>query len=219
VVRDGRYRRWRSSSPSARADAEPGRAAVPGRQGRDGDRPSASPSRNSRASSAPASSSVGALGRDGHPRRPPQPGDDADLRHGDVIIEINRVPSPHRGDYLQVAAARVPAMRSRSTSTSPAAASGRFTPCAPSANPDKARQPTMKVRILVIDDEAAIRDSMRMILEYEGYEFSARPRRGRHRDRRAEMRTISCSSTSRCPAWTASMCSASSASRPTPSRS
>ncbi len=30
----------------------------------------------------------------------------------------------------------------------------------------------MKPRILVIDDEAAIRDSMRMILEYEGYEFN-----------------------------------------------
>jgi len=30
----------------------------------------------------------------------------------------------------------------------------------------------MKPRILVIDDEAAIRDSMRMILEYEGYEFA-----------------------------------------------
>ncbi len=29
----------------------------------------------------------------------------------------------------------------------------------------------MKSRILVIDDEAAIRDSLRMILEYEGYEF------------------------------------------------
>jgi DNA-binding NtrC family response regulator len=29
----------------------------------------------------------------------------------------------------------------------------------------------MKPRILVIDDEASIRDSMRMILEYEGYEF------------------------------------------------
>ncbi len=29
----------------------------------------------------------------------------------------------------------------------------------------------MKARILVIDDEAAIRDSLRMILEYEGYEF------------------------------------------------
>jgi len=30
----------------------------------------------------------------------------------------------------------------------------------------------MKPRILVIDDEAAIRDSLRMILEYESYEFS-----------------------------------------------
>ncbi|MFO7691584.1 MAG: sigma-54 dependent transcriptional regulator [Vicinamibacterales bacterium] len=29
----------------------------------------------------------------------------------------------------------------------------------------------MKARILVVDDEPAIRDSMRMILEYEGYEF------------------------------------------------
>src|ERR1051325_6915972 len=29
----------------------------------------------------------------------------------------------------------------------------------------------MKPRILVIDDEAAIRDSLRMILEYEHYEF------------------------------------------------
>ena len=34
-----------------------------------------------------------------------------------------------------------------------------------------------KSRILVIDDEAAIRDSLRMTLEYEGYEFlgAARP--------------------------------------------
>src|SRR5207237_10886986 len=30
----------------------------------------------------------------------------------------------------------------------------------------------MKPRILVIDDEAAIRDSLRMILEYENYEFT-----------------------------------------------
>jgi PleD family two-component response regulator len=30
----------------------------------------------------------------------------------------------------------------------------------------------MKPRILVIDDESAIRDSLRMILEYENYEFS-----------------------------------------------
>ncbi len=28
-----------------------------------------------------------------------------------------------------------------------------------------------KTRILVVDDEAAIRDSLRMTLEYEGYEF------------------------------------------------
>jgi two-component system nitrogen regulation response regulator NtrX len=33
----------------------------------------------------------------------------------------------------------------------------------------------MKARILVIDDEAAIRDSMRMILEYEGYECILAP--------------------------------------------
>ena len=33
----------------------------------------------------------------------------------------------------------------------------------------------MKSRILVVDDEAAIRDSMRMILEYEGYEFLGAP--------------------------------------------
>ena len=33
----------------------------------------------------------------------------------------------------------------------------------------------MKSRILVIDDEAAIRDSMRMILEYEGYECLLAP--------------------------------------------
>jgi two-component system, NtrC family, nitrogen regulation response regulator NtrX len=33
----------------------------------------------------------------------------------------------------------------------------------------------MKPRILVIDDESAIRDSLRMILEYENYEFSGAP--------------------------------------------
>ncbi len=45
---------------------------------------------------------------------------------------------------------------------------------------------TMKARILVIDDEAAIRDSLRMILEYEGYEFVGAPSGpGRHRAGRA----------------------------------
>ena len=33
----------------------------------------------------------------------------------------------------------------------------------------------MKPRILVIDDEAGIRDSLRMILEYEGYDVSSAP--------------------------------------------
>ncbi len=33
----------------------------------------------------------------------------------------------------------------------------------------------MKPRILVIDDEAAIRDSLRMILEYEGYDCILAP--------------------------------------------
>jgi len=33
----------------------------------------------------------------------------------------------------------------------------------------------MRARILVIDDESAIRDSMRMILEYEGYDFLGAP--------------------------------------------
>ena len=32
----------------------------------------------------------------------------------------------------------------------------------------------MKPRILVIDDEAAIRDSLKMILEYEGYDVMRR---------------------------------------------
>src|SRR6185295_9910753 len=34
----------------------------------------------------------------------------------------------------------------------------------------RARSQIMKPRILVIDDEPAIRDTMRMILEYEGYD-------------------------------------------------
>jgi len=37
------------------------------------------------------------------------------------------------------------------------------------------RDDTMKARILVIDDEPAIRDSLKMILEYEGYDFLGAP--------------------------------------------
>ena len=39
---------------------------------------------------------------------PLSPGDEADLRHGDVIIEINRAPIRTAGDYRQVAAAARP---------------------------------------------------------------------------------------------------------------
>ena len=69
-----------------------------------------------------------------------------------------------------------------------------------------ASQPMPKSRILVIDDEAAIRDSLRMTLEYEGTSSSAPPpvRKG-SRWPSAKRPTSSCS-TSRCRAWTASRC-------------
>ena len=64
-----------------------------------------------------------------------------------------------------------------------------------------------KSRILVIDDEAAIRDSLRMTLEYEGYEFIGAST-GQEGLALAEREAPdSCCSTSRCPAWTASKCS------------
>jgi S1-C subfamily serine protease len=39
---------------------------------------------------------------------PLSPADDADLRHGDVIIEINRMPVRTAGDYRHLAAAARP---------------------------------------------------------------------------------------------------------------
>jgi S1-C subfamily serine protease len=39
---------------------------------------------------------------------PLSPADEAELRHGDVIIEINRTPIRTAGDYRQVAAAARP---------------------------------------------------------------------------------------------------------------
>ncbi len=62
-------------------------------------------------------------------------------------------------------------------------------------------------RILIIDDEAAIRDSLKMILEYQGYDGAAGGhRRGRRRRWSNARRRTWCSSTSRCRAWTASRC-------------
>jgi two-component system nitrogen regulation response regulator NtrX len=61
----------------------------------------------------------------------------------------------------------------------------------------------MKSRILVIDDEPAIRDTMRMILEYDGHDVLAAARAGRLTLAERES-PDSCFSTSRCPASTAS---------------
>ena len=59
----------------------------------------------------------------------------------------------------------------------------------------------MKPRILVIDDEAAIRDSLRMILEYEDYEFvGAASGPGGLAQRQARRARTWCCSTSRCRA-------------------
>src|SRR5678816_903522 len=55
---------------------------------------------------------------------------------------------------------RGPAKRQRCISTNPRSR-------AASCTPSKLNKP----RILVIDDESAIRDSLKMILEYEGYQF------------------------------------------------
>ena len=65
----------------------------------------------------------------------------------------------------------------------------------------------MKPRILVIDDESAIRDSLKMILEYEGYEVqgAATGQDGLTLVDRDPPDLVFCS-TSRWRAWTASKC-------------
>ena len=64
-----------------------------------------------------------------------------------------------------------------------------------------------KARILVIDDEAAIRESLKMTLEYEGYEFmgAATGQEGLALVERDGPDLVL--STSRCPGWTDSRCS------------
>ena len=63
----------------------------------------------------------------------------------------------------------------------------------------------MKPRVLIVDDEEAIRSSLQMIFEYEGYEclLAANGPAGlKIAERRG--RPTSSSSTSRCRRWTAS---------------
>src|SRR5262245_6251282 len=64
---------------------------------------------------------------------------------------------------------RVPVKQWRFTSSSP---SSRSANCILSRSTDPSDSvPSMKPKVLVIDDEAAIRDSLKMILEYEDYHF------------------------------------------------
>ncbi len=77
------------------------------------------------------------------------------------------IASPVRSveDYRRVmAGGAVRATSSRSTSTS-------RDPSQRARSHDRQDRLAVKPRILVIDDEAAIRDSLRMILEYEDYQF------------------------------------------------
>ena len=88
----------------------------------------------------------------------------ARLRPGQLILEINRRPvDVGRG----VSDARSPALKPGDVAVLLV-----FDPVAGPAHPrrHRHRRRFMTGRILVIDDEAAIRDTMRMILEYEGYE-------------------------------------------------
>src|SRR3990167_1501513 len=66
---------------------------------------------------------------------------------------------------------RAPAMFWRCTSTRRSSASARSRPSSWTRGEPGTVPISLKHRILVIDDEAAIRDSLRMILEYEQYDF------------------------------------------------
>ena len=94
---------------------------------------------------------------------------DADIERGDVILEIDRRPIRSVDDYDRPWPRHVRATCSPSTSTSRAWTNGGSRPSASTTVGDSIA--SMKPRILVIDDEGAIRDSLRMILEYEDYQF------------------------------------------------
>ena len=90
------------------------------------------------------------------------PGTD-DLEEGDLIVEVNRQPTPD--------AARLPEgpghPRPRPVRLAlrlPSAAR-RLVP-----DPGGGREAAVKPRVLIVDDEEAIRSSLKMIFEYEGYE-------------------------------------------------
>ena len=198
-LRDGRMRRrWREAGRAAAARSRPGR-----RRGDRAVRPGLPRARARRCASSTPTSPRGC-----HAARRVRgvvvwrvdavsPALDADIERGDVILEINRRRSARRrlrprlvgaarpGDVLTFYVYKPTSRRSARLSTV-------------RIDERLSRALAMKPRILVIDDEAAIRDSLRMILEYEDYQFvgaasgqeghrrgaarAARPRAARHQD-------------------------------------
>ena len=97
--------------------------------------------------------------------------------HGDVIVEVNRQPTPHESDYRKVLAALQDGQvawlfvyRPRPEATFLAKVEVEKQPGPEGREKGTAMSP--KPKVLVVDDEEAIRSSLRMIFEYDppGYE-------------------------------------------------
>ena len=120
------------------------------------------------------------------------------LVHGDLVLEVNRQPTPDLAAYRRVVAALRAGRRGLAVRAAPAPrghvpgahrSGGRHAPM---------RTRRMKPKVLIVDDEEAIRSTMKMMFEYEGYDCvlaaggeagaqdrgarAARPRLPRHQD-------------------------------------
>ena len=179
-----RGRRRRRAAPASATAARPAQRGPIGAE-RAGPR--------SRAGRTRLEAPDGAVGRDGDAGRAAQPGRRRGHRSAATSSSRStatrdpdgrRLPAgsrPPRGPATSLTLLR---LRSRAPASARCARSAVERPTAE----HRSGTTPMKPRILVIDDEAAIRDSMRMILEYEGYEFlGAADGRGGHRARRARV--------------------------------
>ena len=86
-----------------------------------------------------------------------------DIEEGDLVVEINRRPTPDVAAYRRVLASLEPGA---------ARLALRLPPAADELVPDARLRGAapLKPRVLIIDDEDAVRSSLKMIFEYEGYE-------------------------------------------------
>ena len=89
-------------------------------------------------------------------------------RRGRIILEINRRAVHTAAEYERVLGA-MPAGRRRRATCRSSEPARRARPH-DAVGPSRDRRGPMKARILVVDDDAGHPRSMRMILEYEGYE-------------------------------------------------